>query len=242
LRLTSPTVKTLEQAQRIECGQNRSIPDRIDPLAKESALPDEAHVDEALFLEILDEAIGALEADGVSYVLIGGLASAVRGRPRWTQDIDLFVRPEDARRALAALAGAGFATEETNPHWIFKASKDGVPVDVIFWVKGDVYVDDEMISRSTVGEFKGRRVRVVPPEDLVVIKALAHDEQTPRHWHDALAIIAGGQLDWDYLLRRAQYGPRRILSLLVYAQSNDLVVPETAICTLFETVYEPTAG
>ncbi|HEV3407063.1 MAG TPA: nucleotidyltransferase [Gaiellaceae bacterium] len=194
-------------------------------------------VDEQAFLDALEIAVSALERADVPYMVIGGLASAVYGRPRWTHDIDLFVKPEDARRALHALADAGFVTEETNPHWIFKAWRDGAVIDLIFCVKGDIYVDEEMLSRSRVAEIKGRRARVLPPEDLVVIKAIVHDEPSARHWHDALGVIAGTELDWEYLLRRAPRGARRVLSLLLYAQASDLVVPEGAIRDLFATIY-----
>ncbi len=197
----------------------------------------EAEVSEEVFLDVLRQAAGALREGGLPHVFMGGLASAALGRPRWTHDIDLFVKPEDARRALHALAEAGFVTEETNPHWIFKAWRDGAVIDLIFCVKGDIYVDEEMLSRSRVAEINGRRARVLPPEDLVVIKAIVHDEPSARHWHDALGVIAGAELDWEYLLRRAHHGARRVLSLLLYAQANDLVVPDGAIRDLFATIY-----
>lgn len=196
-------------------------------------------VDEQTLRAVFAEAVGALEEAGVDYALIGGLASSVYGRPRWTADIDFFVDPREAQPALEALGGAGFETEQTNPHWIFKARKDTINVDLIFWVTGDIYFDEEMRERVTVEEVQGTLVRIAPPEDLVVIKALAHDEQTPRHWHDALAIIGSAPLDWDYLVRRAKHGARRVLSLLVYAQSNDLVLPDTPIRALYEAIYEP---
>ena len=75
----------------------------------------------------------------------------------------------------------------------------------------------------------GRWAAVLGPEDLVVTKALAHGEETAHYWWDALAIIAKRDLDWDYLLGRARRGPRRMLSLLLYAQSTDLAVPDHVI-------------
>jgi predicted nucleotidyltransferase len=183
------------------------------------------------------EAIEAVEAAGVQYLVIGGLASSLLGRPRTTRDVDLFVRREDAATALVALAEAGFDTEETNPQWIFKATREDVVIDLIFWLKGDVYLDDEMLARARDEPLGGRTVRVMPPEDLVVVKAVIHDEQTPRHWHDALGVLRDQDLDWDYLVRRARHGARRVLALLVYAQSNDLIVPDDAIRGLFEAIY-----
>ena len=136
------------------------------------------------------------------------------------------------------LAGAGFRTEETDPHWIYKAFKHGVLVDVIFRSTGDLYLDDEMLRRADEQEHLGVSAPLVSPEDLLVIKAVAANEDSPQHWHDALSVIARCELDWRYLLLRArQAGPRRILSLLLYAESNDLAVPAEVIEELFEVVH-----
>jgi predicted nucleotidyltransferase len=194
---------------------------------------------EPSFLAVLAEAIAAVEAAGLPYLLIGGVASAALGRPRWTHDIDLFVFPQDAERALAVLRDAGFAIERTDPHWLFKAARDNLVVDVIFKTTGDIYMDEEMLRRGTVGDFHGVRFRVASPEDLVVIKAIVNSERRPHHWHDALGLVASCELDWDYLVQRARHGARRVLSLLAYAQSDDLVVPDSAIRALFHMVYEP---
>jgi predicted nucleotidyltransferase len=187
---------------------------------------------------VVAAAAAALEQAELPYVLIGGVASSIHGRPRATDDIDLLVDPRDADRALAALGAAGFDTEATDPHWIYKATKDGETVDVMFNIKGDVHVDEEMLTRARPTDFAGQEVRVASPEDVIVIKALAHDEPSFRHWHDALAIIAAQELDWEYLVRRARKGAHRILSLLVYAQSNDLIVPEQPIRNLFGSIYD----
>jgi predicted nucleotidyltransferase len=178
---------------------------------------------------VFAEAVAVLEEREVPYVVIGGLASAALGRPRASADVDILVMPHDARPALLALAERGFETDEINPHWLFKAVKEGVLVDLLFKMKGDIYLDADMLARATVQEVLGTPARVIPAEDLVVVKALAHDEESTRHWFDALGIIAAGNLDWDYLVRRAAKGPRRVLSLLLYATSLDLVVPPRVI-------------
>ncbi|MGH2785226.1 MAG: nucleotidyltransferase [Actinomycetota bacterium] len=196
-------------------------------------------VDEETFLEVLDEATAALEASGVPYAAMGGLASAIHGRQRWTHDADFFLRDRhDAATALRSLRPAGFETQQTDENWLYKGIKRGVLVDLIFKAKGDLYYDDEMIGRTQHREFKGRTLPVIPPEDLIVIKAIIHDEATPRHWYDALGIIAGTEIDWDYLLQRSRHGPRRMLSLLIYAQSNDLIVPDRPIRELFGAIYD----
>jgi hypothetical protein len=186
--------------------------------------------------EVMRDAVQTLDKSAIGYVLIGGQASALLGRPRCSSDIDLLVTPEDAPTALAALAGIGFRTERINPHWLFKAFRSGVLVDLLFKVRGEIYLDGEMLRRSSMRRFRGTSVRVVPPEDLIVMKAIVHDEETPRHWADALAILPVTDLDWDYLLMRAQRAPRRMLSFLCYATSVDLAVPIGVLRRLGRTV------
>lgn len=185
----------------------------------------------------LAQSVEAFERAEVPYLLVGGLASSALGRPRFTADIDFFVRGEDAKRALEALDDAGFDTEETNPKWIYKAWQGDVQIDVLFKVMGDIYLDDEMLARAPELEVLGVPVKVVPPEDLIVIKAAVHDEDTPRHWHDALGVIATCELDWEYLAVRSRKAARRVLALLIYAQSSDLVVTDDIVRTMYESIY-----
>lgn len=194
--------------------------------------------EEANFCAVLQETVESLDDAGIPIVLMGGIGSASHGRPRWTHDIDVFIRPEDAKRALEVLGSRDFETEETYPDWLFKAFKSDVMVDLIFKSSGGILLDDEMIERGHAIEFKGVAVKVIPPEDLIVIKAIVHDEHMPRHWHDALAVLAVADIDWEYLERRArQYGARRVLSLLIYAQSNDLIVPSGPVRRLFDAIF-----
>src|SRR5437899_191278 len=79
--------------------------------------------DEEALLRALDESQEALEHGGVPFLVMGGIASAILGRPRWTRDIDLFVRLEDAGKALETLADAGFETWVEDQHWLAKAKK-----------------------------------------------------------------------------------------------------------------------
>lgn len=189
------------------------------------------------FNRVLGETVQAMEEGAIRYVFIGGIASGGLGRPRSTSDIDLFVVPEDAERALRALGKHGFRTEKTDPSWLYKGFKDDILVDVIFKSKGEIYLDQEMYQRIITAEFHGQRLKLVAPEDLLIIKAVAHSEMTPSHWHDAIALLSHAKIDWDYLIRRARRAPRRILSLLLYAQSNDIGVPNHAIHELYSGIF-----
>jgi hypothetical protein len=59
----------------------------------------------------------------------------------------------------------------------------------------------------------------------------------PHHWHDALAILSHASIDWAYLLKRARRAPRRLLALLIYAQSNDIWIPNHAVAELSKTIF-----
>ncbi len=200
----------------------------------------EGDVDKETLVRILGDAVKAFEDAGIPYLVIGGVVAALAGRPRFTHDIDFLVHGQDARPALAALERVGFVTDETEPQWLFKAVKDGVLVDVIFRSSGDVMLDDEMLERATEREFEGVKVQAISLEDFIVIKALAHKENTGRHWYDALALLANQDIDWDYLLRRSiRRGLHRMLSLLFYAKSVDIVVPDRVIHELYGVIFEP---
>jgi predicted nucleotidyltransferase len=193
--------------------------------------------DQKALARVLGEVATVLEAAMLPYAVIGGMASAGMGRPRSTKDIDILVRPEDAEQVVHALAAGGFRTELTDHFWLYKAFKEGVLVDIIFRSTGNIYLDQEMLEHVKQTRLGGNLVRVVPPEDLLIMKAVVHDENGPRHWHDALGLIGSGNLDWEYLQTRALRAPRRVLSLLIYAHSLDLFVPNHVIRFLFEHVY-----
>jgi predicted nucleotidyltransferase len=190
--------------------------------------------DNDAFAEVLAEVVEALEP--LPYGVIGGVASAAYGRPRWTKDIDVFCRAEDAEAALERFAARSYRIERTNPMWIYKAFRDDVQIDVIFKVRSEVYLDEAMIERIRKLEVESVMVPVLAPEDIVVMKAMAVDEESPWHWYDALGILAAVDLDWEYLLLRARKSPNRVLSLLHYATSIDIPVSRRALRRLHSSV------
>jgi hypothetical protein len=197
--------------------------------------------DPRTFAVVLGEAAKIAEAEEIPYAIFGSIASAHWGRPAPSGDIDLFVRDHDARRLHAAFGEHGFELKEENPKWLLKATKD-VLVDIIFKVRGDIYFDEEMQARAVETTYLDQRIRVLSAEDALVIEAISNEYETPDHWFNALGILAKQPgLDWEYLLRRAQLGARRLLALLVYAQSTDIPIPNRYVRDLYRTVYEQEA-
>lgn len=183
--------------------------------------------------------IEAIEEAQIPYALIGGVAVKELGRPRVTHDIDIFVRPDDAGYLLDVLEKKGFITERRDTYWLYKAWREEVLVDVIFKSSGDIYFDDEVLRHVRRIPYLNTYINAISPEDFIVIKAAAHQEDNPHHWHDALAVLTQGNLDWNYLLNRAKHSPRRVLALLLYASSNDVAVPLEVIQRLYRHIYEP---
>jgi hypothetical protein len=202
---------------------------------REGGEPEELEV----FLPVLARTVRVVEATGIPHAFMGGMASSVHGRDRLTHDIDLLVRREDAGRLLDALAADGFATERRDEAWLYKATLDGVLVDIIFEAGADlvpVELDDEMLAHTRTATLGGIQFTVLAPEDLLVIKVLAHKEGRSRHWFDALGLLAAGhRLDWDYLVRRARIAPERVASLLLYARGDRLTVPDAVLAALLPT-------
>ena len=207
----------------------------IESLRKEIHPEDRPEVDR--LLSILDETNAVLGSAEVPFLLMGGLATSVLGRGRGVTDIDIFVRDRDVAPALAALAGAGFETLIVSPNWLAKAIKDDILVDVISRSTHDISLTDEIVEHAVEVDVEGRRLLSVSPEDLIVMKAVATDEDTARYWHDALSLLGRPDLDWSYLVSRAKkHGARRVLSLLFFAQSIDLLVPPEVVSELLDAV------
>ncbi|HEY4183905.1 MAG TPA: nucleotidyl transferase AbiEii/AbiGii toxin family protein [Polyangia bacterium] len=59
----------------------------------------------------LSALVSTLETRGIDYALCGGMALAIHGAPRATQDIDLLARQEDLDRIREAARGCGFVFE-----------------------------------------------------------------------------------------------------------------------------------
>lgn len=67
-----------------------------------------------------DEFIESLIVHGVEFVVVGAYALAFHGAPRFTGDLDIFIRPsvDNASRLLEALHAFGFPVADLSPELI----------------------------------------------------------------------------------------------------------------------------
>jgi hypothetical protein len=143
----------------------------------------------------------------VEFMLAGGLAIWARGGPPTDHDVDLYLRPRDADRALDALVDAGLRGERPPEGWLHKAWEGENLVDLIFRPAGGD-VDDEHFERASELEVSALTLLVASADDLVATKLLAITEQSPDY--RAILEIARAlreQIDWDRVEERTSPSP-----------------------------------
>lgn len=134
---------------------------------------------------------------GVDVVLAGGLAIWARGGPPTDHDVDFYVRPQDAERALDALTASGLRGERPPEGWLYKAWDGENLVDLIFRPAGGE-VDHDLFQRATALEVSALTMLVASADDLLATKLLALTEQSPDY--RAILEIARAlreQVNWD---------------------------------------------
>ena len=152
--------------------------------------------------------VGATLRDHEIPCLLGGsLAFWAHGGPERRSDLDFMVKPEDADRALAALAAAGMRTETPPEGWLYKAWDGDVLIDLIFRPKG-LEIDDEAIARGEDMEVLAMPIRVMALEDVLCTKLLALDEH--RLDYSSLVETARSlreKIDWADVRARTDRSP-----------------------------------
>ena len=158
-------------------------------------------------MQSLKKAAAALREAEVEFMLGGGLGSAARGGPESDHDVDLFLRQEDADRALAVLEQAGFRPERPPEGWLYKAWDGDVFVDLIFSTAAGE-ITDEHFERAECFEVYAVPMLVQAPEDLLVMKLLALGE-TALDYKPCLEIARAlrEQIDWEDVRGRTRESP-----------------------------------
>jgi Nucleotidyl transferase of unknown function (DUF2204) len=158
-------------------------------------------------IESMKRAAAALRDADVPYMLGGGLAAWARGGPPTEHDVDFFVRPEDAERALEALVAAGMKHERPTEEWLLKAWDGDTLIDLIFSPMGGT-VDDGFFERAEEMEVAAQRLPVASLGDVLTTKLLALNEQDPDLSSVLeLARSLREQIDWDFVRSQTNGSP-----------------------------------
>jgi hypothetical protein len=178
-------------------------------------------------IESMKRASAALRDAEVPYMLGGGLAAWARGGPPTEHDVDFFVRPVDAERALDALVEAGMKADRPPEGWLLKAYDGETLVDLIYSPAGGD-VDAGYFERAEEMEVAAQRLPVASLGDVITTKLLALNEQDP----DMTSVLEMArslreQIDWDFVRDRTNHSPfARAFFTLV--EELGIVEPSTA--------------
>ncbi|HVF07549.1 MAG TPA: DUF6036 family nucleotidyltransferase [Actinomycetota bacterium] len=163
-------------------------------------------------MPLFEPVFAALDAAGVRYVVVGGVAVVLHGHARLTADLDIAIdlTPDAARAAIVALEGlglrarlpiapAGLADPATRRSWI---EERGMRV-FSMWdpeqplVSVDIFVEDlidfdGLWERAVDVDLGGSRPRVASIADLIHLKRMA-DRPQDRADIEALEAIASAR-------------------------------------------------
>jgi hypothetical protein len=145
-------------------------------------------------LAVVRDLVAWLKGGKVRGVVIGGLAASLLGRPRLTRDVDALVVVEERRWAgfLASGVELGFGVRRDDALafarearvLLMRHRETGIDVDIVF---GSLPFEIEAVARATWVDLGGVRAPLPLPEDLIIMKAVAH---RPQDMADIEAILA----------------------------------------------------
>lgn len=139
---------------------------------------------------MFEELLSYLDAAGVRFVVVGGLAVVIHGHARLTVDIDLVLdlETENVRRAIDALTARGlrpllpvnasdFADAETRREWVdtrnlqvFTMHDAGNPLLTVDLFAREPIPFDDLWSRAETIVLGGRAIHVASLDDLIAMK------------------------------------------------------------------------
>jgi predicted nucleotidyltransferase len=156
---------------------------------------------------LLAELTYGLESRQIPFMLIGGQAVLLHGRPRLTDDVDatLGVGPDQLARVLEACAAIGLEPLPADvPGFVAdtfvlptRHAASAMRVDLIF---STLPYEAEAIRRAIRVPIGGVEVPFATAEDLLVHKLFAG---RPRDLEDAVGVMRrqGAAIDWEYVTR-----------------------------------------
>lgn len=125
-----------------------------------------------------------MDEHGAPHALIGGVAASILARPRYTDDVDILISMAEIHWQPLLDCGTRFGIVPRIPNALAFARRSRVlllrhepsEVDVDVTI-AQIPFEEAIIERATRQTVEGIAIRIVTPEDLVVMKIVAHRPQ-----------------------------------------------------------------
>lgn len=126
-------------------------------------------------------------------VIIGGIAVGFLGKPRFTSDVDamFLLSTQDIAKFLEAASAENIHPRIQNAEEFARKNRilllKHVPTETDIDVSlGILPFEEEMVERGSTKSFANLSIRLPTPEDLVIMKAIAH---RPKDLEDIRTIV-----------------------------------------------------
>ena len=160
-----------------------------------------------IFLEPISALERLMRRSGRKWMLIGGVAASLLGKPRFTADIDVVISiGDDEILGILKLAiEEGFIPRIKNPVefakknrvLLLKHKKSNINLDLSL---GTLPFEEEAIGKSRSKRIGGISIYLPIPEDLIIFKAVAH---RPQDIMDIKEIVNNNpKIDRRYIKKR----------------------------------------
>ena len=183
--------------------------------------------------DFLRRLVRILEDTGISYMVVGSLASGLYGQPRSTQDFDIVITPEKKQlNEFIKLFREGYyiSSEAAEDAFVMKSmfnvidEKTGWKADFI--IGKDNLFTKTQFSRRIRGDIFGVPTIVTSPEDVIISKLIwSKASDFERQLRDALGVVLvqWETLNRDYLRKWAK--DQKVEDLLdkVYSEAGKVI-------------------
>lgn len=148
----------------------------------------------------------------IDYIITGGIAVSVWGKPRYTADIDIVVEIDSVESVRDLI----FKLKKTFPKSYpdvemaidaFKRKSEFNVIESEYGIKADFFISDKTehkkleMKRGRLKKLDGKMIRFVSPEDLIINKLIWFKEgQSTRQLEDIKSVLeTQKKLDQQYL-------------------------------------------
>ena len=164
---------------------------------------------------------------------------------RDTKDLDVYCKSSEYPKIMKFFSGLGYKTELTDIRWLAKIFKNEYYIDIIFDTVNNICtVDDSWYEYAVRAEFKGIKVLLIAPEELIWAKMYVQNrERFDGADVNHLILKTGKILDWKRVLSHMEQHWHILLAQIimfqfVYPSDFQEIIPKWLFDELMSRAHE----